>query len=124
MVAEIRQVEQKGCLLVMVPFYSIESWLFMNESAVRNLVRSGKASQADLSRLERLLEQKQGLDEVLKPKEIYSFGSRYNLSLCGSGLNAGRLAAQSDSFAALLTDWARIPGLPDLLRRTCPWAAQ
>jgi hypothetical protein len=91
--------ERHRRLLLMVPFYSVESWLYQNvEEALRiyQEVFPGHTSDADLFsrwRNDRLL-----LDEVDKPKERVAIGAKHNLRLARTSFPASAVFGVGKSY--------------------------
>jgi len=100
-----------------VPFYSIEAWLFQNtKEAVRlcELHYSGRD-------VEQFLEWEQdrlALDEVLKPKKAVCLGSKHNLELASNGFPAREIRAAGKSFAAAVQLLSQDAELREALQQT------
>lgn len=67
-------------LLLVVPFYSIESWLFQNTDEGKRLCLE-KHGGKDADKFEEWASNRKALDEVHKPKEAVCFRDKYNATL-------------------------------------------
>lgn len=66
-------------LLVMVPFYSLEAWVFQNTQLGRRLCQEHEACNGDhVTLFEAWERDRTALDEVLKPKEQICFRGKHN----------------------------------------------
>lgn len=96
-------------VLPIVPYYSIEAWLFQNTDELRACCREHPAAAASscLERCDAWSNDRALLDEVRKPKEAVCVGSAANARLAGSlrrdAFNAA--CAASPSLAATVAEW-------------------
>lgn len=85
-------------LLLMVPYYSIESWLYQHtREAIRMCEQHHRGAHVELFqewRHDRAL-----LDEVYQPKEAVCLSDQHNLELSGSGFPADEVWGAGTSFA-------------------------
>ncbi len=100
-------------LLLLRPFYSVESWLYLNRAQVEALVRGGRAPAAALDWLDAQLREG-ALDHVERPKDACPLGDAHNLDL-GAQLRRAPLE-RSPSFRATQGAWAAAPTLAEVLR--------
>jgi hypothetical protein len=87
-------------LLRMVPFYSVEAWLFQNFRKLERMELDG----SDRARVSAWRERREGLDEISKVKESLSIRDRRNAELA-KGWPAADVEAVGASFAATMRDW-------------------
>lgn len=113
-------LEQKGRrdrlahLALLVPFYSIESWLYQNTSEALKICQEQHPRHASaVPRLEDWRDAPHTLDGHPQPKDAISLGSKYNRRLAESSFPAGRVYKLGLSFTHSV-DHAR-PGLAALL---------
>lgn len=64
-------------LLVLIPYYSIESWLYQNTDEATRLCREQYAGK-DVEQFEEWAAQRHRLDEVPKPKDSVCLGNKHN----------------------------------------------
>ncbi|HEY8378709.1 MAG TPA: hypothetical protein VIK91_19590 [Nannocystis sp.] len=87
-------------LALLVPFWSVESWLFQNtEEALRICAETHPRHESAVSLFERWRVHPEELDEQKEPKELVSFGAKYNRRLAENGFPAKRLRQLGLSFA-------------------------
>lgn len=89
-----------GRLHAIVPFYSIEAWLFQNERVGCRLARDA-GTDADHARFVAWAEDRTLLDDVHRPKEQVSFGAQHNAALT-RGFPAVAVRAAGRSFAEVV----------------------
>lgn len=86
-------------LFVVVPFYSIEAWLYQHtEVAVRLCQQHHQGSDVEV--FEGWRDDRAALDEVLKPKEAVCLRADHNLALAGAGYPAPAVCDAGRSYAA------------------------
>jgi len=107
--------------LRLVPFYSVESWLYLNRKAVVDLVNAGRPLQEGLDWLDAHLDDDLGYDGVKKPKDACPLGAKCNRTLAEQQWSAATAAASSPSWRQVEADWTSCAGLMTALRQTCPW---
>lgn len=101
-------------LALLVPFWSIESWLFQNTAeALRICQEHHPRYDSAIPQFTAWSRSPTDLDEQERPKRAVCFHDRYNARLA-QGLPAGRLQRLGLSFAATLARADR-PGLRDAL---------
>jgi hypothetical protein len=85
--------------LVVVPFYSIEAWLYQNtDTALLLYQQHYRAHTHDMARFEAWRQNPEHLDEVEKPKEAVSLGAGFHLELATKGFPAQRVYDVRKSF--------------------------
>lgn len=86
-------------IILLVPFYSIESWLFQNtEAALALYERHYRTHEKDIAQFKTWQQDPSLLDEVEKPKETVSIKAKHNLDLAQNAFPAGKLDAVEKSF--------------------------
>lgn len=103
-------------LILMVPYYSIEAWLFQNFRVLRGLV-GAEGTADDCQRLEEWEAAPSVLEEIRKVKEELSFGSRHNLDLSQS-FPAALVDAVGKSFTAFVNSLRGHEALREALAAT------
>lgn len=110
---------RRGCserldhLALLVPFWSIESWLFQNTRVALELCRKHHPRYARAVPLfEAWRDMPAALDEYERPKDAVSFGSKFNRELAENEFPAGKLKRLGLSF----TDTLERAGHPALRR--------
>ncbi|MFY0581832.1 hypothetical protein ACN28S_52940 [Cystobacter fuscus] len=104
-------------LKTVVPFYSIEAWLFQNtHEAIR--ISQESYSGRDVEQFQAWAQDRTTLDEVLKPKEAVSLGAAHNLDLASNGFPTREVHAAGKSFAAVVDALKQDGELRDALART------
>jgi hypothetical protein len=101
-----------------IPFYSIESWLYQNTQRARELCEQACGKHLEL--IARWEADRSQLDEVIKPKEQLCFGSRKNHELAETFTHqlADELYLLGQSFHAAVERLQACPGLQVALRAT------
>lgn len=100
-----------------VPFYSMEAWLFQNtREAVRLCAEHYRGRDAE--RFRDWEQDRTSLDEVLKPKEEVCLGAKHNLELASQGFPAREVYAAGKSFAMVVQELAQDEDLTEALSRT------
>jgi septum formation topological specificity factor MinE len=114
---EARANQRMTRLKQVVPFYSMESWLFQN---TREAIRlCGEHYQGrDAERFQEWEKDRTALDEVLQPKKATCLGAKHNLELASQGFPAREAHAAGKSFAAAVQELAQDENLTAALRRT------
>jgi hypothetical protein len=87
-------------LLVLVPFWCIEAWLFQNGVEARR--HCPDPEHACARRLDAWSAARDRLDEEPTPKELLCFTSRHNLALAGAEFPAEAVALVGKSYADAL----------------------
>jgi hypothetical protein len=115
--AEVRATQRMSRLKTVVPFYSIEAWLFQN---TREAVRLCEAHYGgrDAEQFRKWEQDRTALDEVLKPKEQVCLGAKHNLELATDGFPAREVHAAGTSFAAVVQSLSQDMELREALKRT------
>jgi hypothetical protein len=106
-----------GRLFAVVPFYSIEAWLFQHTEVAVRLCRE-KYQGRDVGTFEGWRRDRTALDEVEKPKEAVCLGSAHNLACAGSGYPAREVLEAGRSYAACVERLRACVDLTDLLEAT------
>lgn len=104
-------------LIEVVPFYSIESWLFRNV-AIAKAHCAQTCGGGHVALLEAWQRGQPSLDEVLKPKEALCFGDQANAELAGPGFPADDLYLAETSFYETVERLRQSPGLLEALEQT------
>jgi len=84
-------------LVILAPFYSIESWLYQNTEAAIRLCQKHHRGK-DVDRFSAWREDRGLLDEELKPKKQVCLADRHNRELAASGFPAAEVHAAGKSF--------------------------
>jgi hypothetical protein len=104
-------------LFPVVPFYSIEAWLFQHTEVAVRLCRE-KYNGRDVDTFEAWKRDRTALDEVEKPKETVCLASAHNLECAGSGYPAREVFGAGRSYAACVERLRACVELNDLLDAT------
>jgi hypothetical protein len=114
---EARATQRMSRLKTVVPFYSIEAWLFQN---TREAVRLCEAhsSGRDAEQFRKWEQDRTALDEVLKPKEQVCLGAKHNLELATNGFPAREVHSAGKSFAGVVEALNQDVELREALSRT------
>lgn len=108
------QRDRLARLALLVPFYSIESWLYQNTSEALKICQEQHPRHASaVTQLEGWRDAPHTLDAQPQPKDATSLGSKYNRRLAESSFPARRVYKLGLSFTHSV-DHAR-PGLATLL---------
>lgn len=94
----------EGRFLRLVPFYSIESWLYLNRKVVQSLVDLGCAPRTALEWLDQNRDEAGGYDFVVKPKAECPLGDRCNQNLTEQW-SARHAKTASPSWMAVVEAW-------------------
>lgn len=106
-------------LLLAVPYYSIEAWLFQNIDRARQLcLAHPRCGGAHLPLLEEWARDRGVLDEVDRPKERLCFRDTHNPTLAGSGFPTEAVYDARKSFAETVDRLLECPMLLEALRST------
>lgn len=103
-------------LFVLVPFYSIEAWLYQNTRRAIALCRAHHGG-ADVARFEEWSVHPEALDEVVQVKTTTCLGAEHNLVLARD-LDAGHVYGVGKSFAASVDRMLNCTALTAALLRT------
>lgn len=104
-------------LKTVVPFYSIEAWLFQNTREAIRLCEVHHGGR-DVEKFQAWAQDRTALDEVLKPKEAVRLGAAHNLDLASNGFPARDVRAAGKSFAAVVDALSQDAELHAALART------
>jgi hypothetical protein len=104
-------------LKTVVPFYSIEAWLFQNTHEAIRLSQESYGGR-DVEQFQSWAQDRTALDEVLKPKETVSLGAAHNLDLASNGFPTREVHAAGKSFASTVDALKQDGELRDALART------
>lgn len=107
-----RQPHRLDQIALLVPFWTLESWLYQNTREALRLCQDPKYRD-DTRHFELWQQSPHLLDEHERPKDTVRFGAKYNLDLASKGFPAGRLHQLGLSFAAAVE--AARPRLAPLL---------
>jgi hypothetical protein len=114
---EARAKQRMSRLKQVVPFYSIEAWLFQNTQEAIRLCQEHHGGR-DAARFQQWEQDRAALDEVLKPKAEVCLGAKHNLELASNGFPAREARAAGKSFAAIIQALCQDAELCEALRRT------
>ncbi|MCY1073654.1 hypothetical protein [Archangium lansingense] len=104
-------------LKTVVPFYSIEAWLFQNTREAIRLCQERYGGR-DVEQFQAWAQDRTALDEVLKPKEAVCLGAAHNLDLASAGIPAREVRAAGKSFTAVVEALNQDTELREALART------
>lgn len=106
-------------LVLVMPFYSIESWLYQATACAIRLCHSQHQGR-DITTFEGWAADRSRLDEELKPKERVCLGSEHNLTLSTEFPAQAVLAAEKSyfTFAQALTKNAEVLAALSVLRES------
>lgn len=105
-------------LLLLVPHYSIESWLYLNREAAERLVRDHGAPDEALRWLTDHASAAGGYDHLDKPKDTCPLEDRWNKALAENAWPAKGAATRSPSWAQAEADWGGRAALRAALQGT------
>jgi hypothetical protein len=114
---ETRATRQMERLKQVVPYYSIEAWLFQNTAEAVRLCETHYSSR-DVEQFCEWEQDRPALDEVMKPKESVCLGAKHNLALASQGFPAREARGAGKSFAAVVQALSQDAELCEALRRT------
>jgi hypothetical protein len=114
---EARATQRMSRLKPVVPFYSIEAWLFQNTRAAVQLCERHYGGR-DAEQFQQWERDRTALDEVLKPKEQTCLGAKHNLELASNSFPTRELQAAGKSFAAVVQALSQDVELREALSRT------
>lgn len=97
--------ELRKNLRLVVPYYHIESWLYLNERELKRLIDEGRLHKNTLRELQALREQHGALDEVEQIAYKLQPGKRFNERLAMCHFPADQAEKQSPSFQATVAAW-------------------
>lgn len=107
-------------LLVMVPFYSLEAWVFQNTQLCRRLCEEHETCKGKHAALfEAWQKDRTALDDILGPKEKICFGGKHNHRLAES-LDVDTVYYAERSLYETVNDFMRRPPLVRALALTRP----
>jgi hypothetical protein len=104
-------------LHLLMPFYSIESWLYQNGRAAIAICHAEHGGQ-DAERFEAWESDRGALDEVEKPKEQTCLGSRHNLRLAKESFPTDAVYEAKKSFEEAVDGLFKCSELVAALERT------
>jgi hypothetical protein len=104
-------------LKTVVPFYSIEAWLFQNTREAIRLCQERYGGR-DVDQFQAWAQDRAVLDEVLKPKDAVCLGAAHNLELASNGFPTREVRAGGKSFAAAVEALNQDSELLEALART------
>lgn len=107
-------------LLLLIPYYSIESWLYLNHQEVRRLVDEGRVQAQALAQLRRWVEEHGALDEVVEIGKACRVGKDHNQCLAENQFPAKDAEERSPSFRATVAAWRCSQALLDRLQAPQP----
>ncbi|WP_164008564.1 hypothetical protein [Pyxidicoccus trucidator] len=114
---EARANQRMTRLKQVVPFYSMEAWLFQNtREAVRLCAEHYR--NTDVERFNAWEQDRTALDEVLEPKKKVCLGAKHNLELASQGFPARAVHDAGKSFAAVVQELSQDEELTEALSRT------
>jgi hypothetical protein len=105
-------------LIPVIPFYSIEAWLYQNTAGVRAEMKGQRGcKKADRQKLSAWEADPTLLDEVEVPKDNFCLGNRHNLALT-EAFPAEKVLAVGKSFTATIATMKACPPLIEALAAT------
>lgn len=104
-------------LFPVVPFYSIESWLYQHTDVAIRLCRDNHQGR-DIAKFKKWSQTRTKLDDVKKPKEEVCFRDVHNLECAGPGYPAQAVFDADRSYAACVRDLQACAELRALLDAT------
>lgn len=102
-------------LLLLVPYYHIESWLYLNRREVQRLIDEGRVSRDAIAQIDVWLT-KDSLDEVEQIGTKSPIGKNHNHRLAERQFPAQGAVEMSPSFAATVARWRESASLRRVLR--------
>lgn len=105
-------------LFLVVPFYSIEAWLYQNTTEARRLCAEAESCGMHLDVIGRWEVSRGELDELDKPKGQLCLGASHNLVLAEQGFPAQRAFDAGKSFTAAVVRLLECDDLTAALART------
>lgn len=112
-----RARERLRRLKVVVPFYSIEAWLYQNTREALRLCEEHHGGR-DEERFHQWAADRAALDEEVKPKEQVCLRDKHNPALASRSFPAREVHAVGKSFAAVVLALSEDAELCEALRRT------
>ena len=86
-------------VVLVVPFYSVEAWLYQNTAVALALYEQHHRSHThDKQQFKKWQQDPAALDELVKPKEAVAIGDRWNRELASEQFPAQRVYAVGKSF--------------------------
>ncbi len=108
-----------GRVLVVVPFYSIEAWVYQNtEEAIRILEEKFGPSHADIALFRGWEENRAAIDDVERPKQKVALGAKYNRRLAEKNWPAKRAYEAGTSYHKTVEDFRKCRALIQALSGT------
>lgn len=117
--AEALQVVAR--LLVMVPFYCIESWTYQNSPIAASLCLCARSSDCRVS-MSAWVGAPADLDELERPWEHCCLKKSHNAALAESAYPASAVYELGQSFRAVVDEWRKCSQLLEWLTRTSSYA--
>lgn len=99
-------------VIQMVPFYSIEAWLFHNQEQLKSIYReiyTGQNTEQDQKTLQHWQDKPTILGNTDQPKEQLSIRDEYNLQLAKHNFPADLLYGLNQSYTVFVTDLSEQP---------------
>lgn len=106
--------EARSKLVLVVPYYSIEAWLYRNRMVAEELCRRHYQGRG-LTQLEAWAKEPHGIEEVLKPKE-FCLHDKHNAELAADGFPAWDLYELDQSFTETVNRFVACTPLFTLLK--------
>jgi hypothetical protein len=114
---EVEHAERLTRLRLLVPYYSIEAWLYQNtQEAARICEEEGCKRCRPM--LEAWAQARASLDEVVRPKDVLCLRDKYNAHLASSGFPADEVYAAESSFAQVVEELLDCSALTSALEQT------
>lgn len=109
--------ERVARLVPLLPFYSVEAWLYQNTRVARERCLDGCGLH--LAVIDEWARDRALLGELTRPKEALCVRDRYNLDLARDGFPADDVFKnEGGSFEAAVLSLLAVPGLQSCLERT------
>jgi hypothetical protein len=109
--------ERMKRLRMLVPFYSIEAWLYQNTREATHLCATEGCGTCQ-PKLDTWAQERSSLDEEHQPKEALCLRDKHNARLATSGYPAGEVYEAGASFASAVDSLLECTELTALLERT------
>ncbi|MEM9458062.1 MAG: hypothetical protein AAGF11_28050 [Myxococcota bacterium] len=120
-VEEVDAEQLLAKLVLLMPFYSIEAWLFQNtEVATRLCPGPPRCRRGCAKKLARWRLDRGALDEISKPKEELCFGARHNVALAGAGFPLDEILRANKSLRDAVEDLEACASLVRTLEQMMP----
>lgn len=104
-------------LFLIVPFYSVEAWLYQHTEVALELCRDHYQGR-DVERFDAWRQDRASLEEVVQPKDAVCLGATHNLALAGPRYPADEVYAAERSYTETVHTLLACDDLTALLQKT------